>query len=196
MTYPKLPDELHNLEKSIFDCKNVIYDIEKSEKYADNLEEAVSAISTLYKVKFAELISKFNDMERRYIGLHESWHDMKPTLSEEESNRRMDIIGQNGNDGLHYDETEISLDRLTDTTQTLIVDKPEKTRVIKSNNDLEEEELIQLSKEIGKNEKTQEVKPINPSKKDLENLAQALNIKYENKKDEKISTTKLKYKGR
>ena len=108
----------------------------------------------------------------------------------------MNIIGQNGNDGLHYDETEISLDRLTDTTQTLIVDKPEKTRVIKSNNDLEEEELIQLSKEIGKNEKTQEVKPINPSKKDLENLAQALNIKYENKKDEKISTTKLKYKGR
>ena len=53
MTYPKLPDELHNLEKSIYDCKNVIYDIEKSEKYADNLEEAVSAISTLYKVKFA-----------------------------------------------------------------------------------------------------------------------------------------------
>ena len=55
MTYPKLPDELHNLEKSIYDCKNVIYDIEKSEKYADNLEEAVSAISTLYKVKFADV---------------------------------------------------------------------------------------------------------------------------------------------
>ena len=104
MTYPKLPDELHNLEKSIFDCKNVIYDIEKSEKYADNLEEAVSAISTLYKVKFAELISKFNDMERQYIGLHESWHDMKPVFSEEDSNKRMDIIGQNGNDGLHYDD--------------------------------------------------------------------------------------------
>ena len=110
MTYPKLPDELHNLEKSIYDCKNVIYDIEKSEKYADNLEEAVSAISTLYKVKFAELISKFNEMERQYIGLHESWHDMKPTLSEEESNRRMDIIGQNGNDGLHYDENQMELE--------------------------------------------------------------------------------------
>jgi hypothetical protein len=111
MTYPKLPDELHNLEKSIYDCKNVIYDIEKSEKYADNLEEAVSAISTLYKVKFAELISKFNEMERQYIGLHESWHDMNPMLSEEESNERMDIIGQNGNDGLHYDEQmELELD--------------------------------------------------------------------------------------
>ena len=110
MTYPKLPDELHNLEKSIYDCKNVIYDIEKSEKYADNLEEAVSAISTLYKVKFAELISKFNEMERQYIGLHESWHDMNPMLSEEESNERMDIIGQNGNDGLHYDENQMELE--------------------------------------------------------------------------------------
>ena len=118
MTYPKLPDELHNLEKSIFDCKNVIYDIEKSEKYADNLEEAVSAISILYKVKFAELISKFNDMERRYIGLHESWHDMNPLnkfdeypdISEDESNKRMDIIGQNGNDGLHYDENQMELE--------------------------------------------------------------------------------------
>ena len=104
MTYPKLPDELHNLEKSIFDCKNVIYDIEKSEKYADNLEEAVSAISTLYKVKFAECISRFNEMERKFIGLHESWQDMNPLLSEKESDRRMDIIGQNGNDGLHYDD--------------------------------------------------------------------------------------------
>jgi len=88
MTYPKLPDELHNLEKSIYDCKNVIYDIEKSEKYADNLEEAISAISTLYKVKFAELISKFNEMERQYIGLHESWHDMNPLLSENKTNKR------------------------------------------------------------------------------------------------------------
>ena len=110
--YPELPDELHELEQSIYDCKNVIYDIEKSEKYADNLEEAVSAISTLYKVKFAELISKFNDMERQYIGLHESWHDMNPLnkfdeypdVSEDESNKRMDIKGQNGNDGLHYDD--------------------------------------------------------------------------------------------
>tara|TARA_Y100001937_G_scaffold23308_1_gene33269 strand:+ start:358 stop:738 length:381 start_codon:yes stop_codon:yes gene_type:complete len=118
MTYPKLPDELHNLEKSIYDCKNVIYDIEKSEKYADNLEEAVSAISTLYKVKFAELLSRFNEMERQYIGLHESWHDMNPlnkfdeypNVAEEESNKRMDIIGQNGNDGLHYDENQMELE--------------------------------------------------------------------------------------
>ena len=54
--------------------------------------------------------------------------------------QRMNIIGQNGNDGLHYDETDISLDRLTDTTQTLIVDSKKDVRVIKTNDDLEEEE--------------------------------------------------------
>ena len=31
-------------------------------------------------------------------------------LSEDESNRRMDIIGQNGNDGLHYDENQMELE--------------------------------------------------------------------------------------
>ena len=78
-------------------------------------------------------------------------------LEAEESEKRMNIIGQNGNDGLHYDKvnpttTELDklqnhldslkyhndelyyeddysgdLDRLTDTTQTLIVDKSEET---------------------------------------------------------------------
>ena len=40
---------------------------------------------------------------------HENWKDIysQPTLTED--NERMDIIGQNGNDGLHYDsEDEVS----------------------------------------------------------------------------------------
>ena len=89
--YPELPDELHELEQSIYDCKNVIYDIKKSEKYADNLDEALDAISTLYKVKFAELISRFNDMERKYIGLHESWHDMNPLMKDKDNQMEMDF---------------------------------------------------------------------------------------------------------
>ena len=103
-SYPKLPDELYDLERSIYECKNIIYDIKVSEKHADDLDGALNAISTLYKLKFADCLAKFNDMERQYIGLHESWHDMKPVFSEEDSNKRMDIIGQNGNDGLHYDD--------------------------------------------------------------------------------------------
>ena len=89
--YPELPDELHELEQSIYDCKNVIYDIKKSEKYDDNLDEDLYEISTLYKVKFAELISRFNDMERKYIGLHESWHDMNPLMKDKDNQMEMDF---------------------------------------------------------------------------------------------------------
>ena len=93
--YPPLPEQLYELEQSIYDCQNVTYDIKKSEKYADNLDEALDAISTLYKIKFKECIAKFNDMERQYIGLHESWHDMNPlnkfdeypNISEDEANK-------------------------------------------------------------------------------------------------------------
>ena len=69
--YPELPDELYELEQSIYDCKNVIYDIKKSEKYADNLDEALDAISTLYKVKFIlfTLIDKC-DSRMRVNSLH------------------------------------------------------------------------------------------------------------------------------
>ena len=116
--YPPLPEQLYELEQSIYDCQNVTYDIKKSEKYADNLDEALDAISILYKIKFKECIAKFNDMERQYIGLHESWHDMNPlnkfdeypNISEDEANKRMDIIGQNGNDGLHYDDKQMEMD--------------------------------------------------------------------------------------
>ena len=116
--YPPLPEQLYELEQSIYDCQNVTYDIKKSEKYADNLDEALDAISILYKIKFKECISKFNEMERQYIGLHESWHDMNPlnkfdeypNISEDEANKRMDIIGQNGNDGLHYDDKQMEMD--------------------------------------------------------------------------------------
>ena len=105
----------------------------------------------------------------------------------------MNIIGQNGNDGLHYDETDISLDRLTDTTQTLIVDNTKDVRVIKSNEDLEEEELIELSKEVGKKETLEEISPINPTEEDLEKLAEALNI---SKKEQQDDNKTLRYKGR
>jgi len=107
--------------------------------------------------------------------------------------QRMNIIGQNGNDGLHYDETDISLDRLTDTTQTLIVDNTKDVRVIKSNEDLEEEELIELSKEVGKKETLEEINPINPTEEDLEKLAEALNI---SKKEQQDDNKTLRYKGR
>ena len=112
---------------------------------------------------------------------------------EEEDEKRMDIIGQNGNDGLHYgnEEYDGDIERLTDTTQTLIVEKKDNIRVIKKDADLTEEERIELSKEVGKKE-TQMEEPINPSIEELEKLAKILSIS----KKEDNDTKRLRYKGR
>jgi hypothetical protein len=43
-----------------------------------------------------------------YTGQFEDWKNETPTIEDDEeaSNKRMDIIGQNGNEGLHYRATE------------------------------------------------------------------------------------------
>ena len=128
------------------------------------------------------------EIEREYFKDLESYRHHTPVDIDE---NRMNIIGQNGNDGLHYNEEDIALDRLTDTTQTLIVDKQKNFKVIESNNQLKEEELIELSKEIGKKELADE-EPIKPTEEDLEKLALALNISKKEEDDDK----KLRYKGR
>ena len=65
-------------------------------------------------------------------------------------------------------------------------------KIIKSNDELKEEELIELSKEIGKSEGEDHIEPINPTEEDLEKLASALNIS----KKEEDGNKKLRYKGR
>ena len=116
--------------------------------------------------------------------------DMEDTPREELNidEKRMNVIGQNGNDGLHYDDIDTPLDRLTDTTQTLIVNKKDKVRVINSEKDLNDEELNELSREIGKTEIKEEIIPINPTKEELEKLAKVLNIKYS---DENVELDRL-----
>jgi len=74
----------------------------------------------------------------------------------EDLEKRMNIIGQNGNDGLHYG----------------------KVRVITSEEDLNDEELNELSRVVGKTEITEEDTPVNPTKEDLEKLEEILNIVY------------------
>jgi hypothetical protein len=56
--------------------------------------------------------------------------------------------------------------------------KKETSRVIKSEKDLDDDELEELSKEVGRNEIKVEEKPINPTEEDLEKLANILNIEY------------------
>ena len=81
----------------------------------------------------------------------------------EEDERRMDIIGQNGNDGLHYEDVnEVPI--------------KEEHKEVKTETDLEEIDS------------TSEGKPINPTPKDLEKLANALNIEYS---DEDVELDRL-----
>ena len=73
------PDELNLLEESIYDCQNVIQDIQRTEKYSDNLNQALDAIKILYDLKFKELAARYEDVERKHMNLLETWMEMKPT---------------------------------------------------------------------------------------------------------------------
>jgi len=90
----QIPDELNRLAESIYDCQNVTYDIKKSEKYADDLDAALDAISVLYDIKFKELIARYEEVERSYINLKEAWEDMHPDkVKEREKELDKDLFG-------------------------------------------------------------------------------------------------------
>jgi hypothetical protein len=50
---------------------------------------------------------EYSDRYEAIFGQKEKDIDLSMSeLEEEEANKRMDIIGQNGNDGLHYDDVD------------------------------------------------------------------------------------------
>jgi len=123
--------------------------IEKKDLIMDDMEEVKEHPTTEDIVKF-----KLEEPIVEHDGMRYNPEKPEETLGFIDE-KRMGIIGQNGNDGLHYDKIEPTdkelnkleshlsnlkfyndelyyeegytgeLDRLTDTTQTLIVDKPE-----------------------------------------------------------------------
>ena len=69
---------------------------------------ALGVIAYLKKVWInVKIENTMKDVDRQVEDLHELW-------DEEESNNRMNIIAQNGNDGLHYSETPSEVDGLND----------------------------------------------------------------------------------
>ena len=69
---------------------------------------ALGLIAYLKKVWInVKIENTMKDVDRQVEDLHELW-------DEEESNNRMNIIAQNGNDGLHYSETPSEVDGLND----------------------------------------------------------------------------------
>ena len=69
---------------------------------------ALGIIAYLKKVWInVKIENTMRDVDKQIEDLHELW-------DEEESNNRMNIIAQNGNDGLHYSETPSEVDGLND----------------------------------------------------------------------------------
>ena len=69
---------------------------------------ALGLIAYLKKVWInVKIENTMKDVDRQVEDLHELW-------DEEETNNRMNIIAQNGNDGLHYSETPSEVDGLND----------------------------------------------------------------------------------
>ena len=69
---------------------------------------ALGIIAYLKKVWVnVKIENTMKDVDRQVEDLHELW-------DEEETNNRMNVIAQNGNDGLHYSETPSEVDGLND----------------------------------------------------------------------------------
>lgn len=62
--------------------------------------------------------------EEDYAGQFEDWKNETPPLEddEDESNKRMDIIGQNGNEGLHYRATDEDAAEFDDYGARIVTD--------------------------------------------------------------------------
>ena len=69
---------------------------------------ALGLIAYLKKVWInVKIENTMKGVDRQVEDLHELW-------DEEETNNRMNVIAQNGNDGLHYSETPSEVDGLND----------------------------------------------------------------------------------
>ena len=85
----------------------------KAERWAKKQKFAISflalgIIAYLKKVWInVKIENTMRDVDRQVEDLHELW-------DEEETNNRMNVIAQNGNDGLHYSETPSEVDGLND----------------------------------------------------------------------------------
>jgi len=101
------------------------------------------------------------DAKRKKIEKEDYFSDLEDYIKEDLDidEERMNIIGQNGNDGLHYEE-------------------PKEKNIITSTENLTEQQIQDLSREIGKKEKPIKEEPIKPTTEELEKLAEALNISY------------------
>mgnify|MGYP003110905849 CR=1 FL=1 len=160
-------------------------------------EDNTTEPSESLKQRVKENQDKLKEIDEDYFDELEGYINFtteENLLEEDVVNRRMNIIGQNGNDGLHYDfaDTEF-LKQIEKVNQSIHKelfeeDKNKEINIITTTDGLTEKEIIELSREIAKKETIEELNPIEPTKKDLEKLSKVLNIEYS---DEDVELDRL-----
>jgi hypothetical protein len=123
-----MSDKIFDLEQQIMQCWNVVDDINAVYNYIgdnefftgmdaehqDKIGNLLSGIKELYAVKFEKCFSDFEDVVRVYHSNRKDLETISQKHLEEEKLRnawpaddqRIDNIGRNGNDGLHYEAPE------------------------------------------------------------------------------------------
>jgi len=138
------------------------------EDYFTDLEDYIKfnteeAIDNLTYPKFVE--KHYPKVEKNIPTHNPQTGELNPHYKEltgEENPLQEDVVGQNGNDGLHYGDK----------------DETKEINLITTTDDLTEEEIVELSREIAKTETPEKLEPVKPTEKDLEKLSKVLNIKY------------------
>jgi hypothetical protein len=106
-----MSDKLFDLEQQILNCWNVIDDIDLCIEESDT-KELLLAVKVLYELKFQKMWNTFEQVSKEYREVsseRDSFKHMLGSIPTGESawpvdEERIDNIGQNGNDGLHYTE--------------------------------------------------------------------------------------------
>ena len=107
--------------------------------------------------------------EEDYTGQFEDWKNETPSIEDDEdaSNKRMDIIGQNGNEGLHYRATDEDAAEFDDYGARIVTDssfewdaEPENDNLFKGDEWKLSQKLIEANKRY-----KGEVKKMNTKKK-------------------------------
>ena len=119
-----MTSKIFALEQRIMNCWNVVDDLDDlyyyfgddpffkdmDAKHQDKICNLLLGMKEMYQIKFQKCIFDFEDVCKEYHSRNKR-HDHE-TGEDWPDEDRMDIIGQNGNNGEHYESEHIEIDRL------------------------------------------------------------------------------------
>jgi hypothetical protein len=111
-----MSDKIFDLEQRIMNCWNVVHDLDDlyyyfgddpffkdmDAKHRDKICNLLLGMKEMYQIKFQKCIFDFEDVCKEYHSRNKR-HDHE-TGEDWPDEDRMDIIGQNGNNGEHYQD--------------------------------------------------------------------------------------------